>query len=192
MHDKYFEGIVQLRDCDEKDAEWMESILLEEAGIFQIKIVRGGLDFYVRSKKPLRTLMRYMKEKGCEVKFSKKLHTKNHMTNKEVYRVNLLVRMPKIKVGDVLTAGHEVVLVSSFGKKIIGTDLRTGTRRVLDKYDKILETKETTISKIKPNIEVLHPETFQSTKVENPDFYDEKKHSKKLNVLDYKGRVYIV
>lgn len=188
MHDKYFEGIVQLRNCSHNDVKVVRDNILQATKINHEKEVRGGHDFYVISKRPLRKLMVELKNKGCEVKMSKKLHTRDTKANKNIYRVSLLVRMPDVQRGDVVASKGAIIKVVSVSKKITGLDVKTGKRKTVESYDNILEIKEAVVSKTRPYLEIIHPDTFQSVPVEN----QERVKSKTVKIVEVKNKVFIV
>jgi len=62
-------------------------------------------------------------------------------------------------------------------------DLITNKTMVIDfkrTKPELIEKQKTTISKIHPQLEALHPETYQSTKIENPS---EKKLGQNVKVV---------
>jgi len=188
MHDKYFEGIVQLRNCNDDDIDAMRNRISLVTKINQEKKVRNGYDYYITSKRPLRKLMAELKDEGCEVKISRKLHTRDTKANKDLYRVNLLIRLPAVRKGDVVLSGRSIIKVTSVSKKIAGLDITTGKRKAVNQFDEILEVKEAVVSKIKPQLEVIHPETFQSIHVEN----QQNIKGKKVSIVEVKNKVFIV
>ena len=110
------------------------------------------------------------KEFGGILKISPQLFSKSHLTSKDLYRVNVSFRLLDVKKGEVIKIDEKVVKITSIDKKIRGIDLLTAKKKNFDlkeRYKK-LETAETVVVKTKPKLEVLHPETYQSTTLENP------------------------
>lgn len=189
MHDKYFEGILQLRGCKDEDIEKVRDLIESRTEISSEKSVKGGRDFYVVDKRPLRKIMSLLKDEGCEVKISATLHTRDSKANKDLYRVSLLVRIPQIKKGDVVVSEGRLFLVTSVSKKVSGVDLVSGKKVVLKGYDEVLPQVKVVVSKIKPRIEVLHPQTYQSVVIENPKRYE---GTERVNVVDFNGLLFVV
>lgn len=93
----YFEGILQLRNPKDDVKQYIEKRLREVKvkGIHAttVKEVRGGIDYYLSSRKFLRTLGKELKArfKG-EFNESAQLFSRNHQTSKDIFRLNLLFR----------------------------------------------------------------------------------------------------
>ena len=76
--------------------------------------------------------------------------------------------------------------ITAISKKITGKDLITGKKKKINLKNKVevLEAKKTIVSKTRPRLEVIHPETFQSVPVANPK---ELKLGEKIKVEYVKG-----
>ncbi|MCK4670284.1 MAG: hypothetical protein KAT43_03695 [Nanoarchaeota archaeon] len=169
----YFEGIIQIRNPNEK----IMNFVLDEAEksmhyFSKITEVRGGFDLYSSSNKFSRKLgQKLYNIFGGELKESVKLFTQNKLTSKKVYRLNVMYRTPEYITGDIVYDGKKILIVTSMKKnKIFGIDICSKKKLNVDmKPDlKKLVSQKTTIAKIKPIVEALHPETYQSMEVENP------------------------
>ena len=94
--DPYFEGVLQLRPFDEEVMRFINNQLKRDKKAFISKIVevRGGVDIYFSSQKFVRVLGKKMNKsfKG-ELKESRELFTRHHMTQKLVYRATVLFRL---------------------------------------------------------------------------------------------------
>ena len=111
------------------------------------------------------------KKFGGIMKINEKLFSRNKQTSKDLYRVTVLYRPLGFLKGDIVKAGIKILQVTSISKKMSGINLATGKTDFIDyKKENVepLEVFKTTISKIYPELEVIHPETFQSEKVMNP------------------------
>ena len=96
----YFEGILQLRDVGDNilDFAIKEIRKNENANIAKIKKVKNGVDIYLSPQKCLRSLgNRLQNEFGGQLLVSTKLHTISRITGRELYRVNMLFRIPNFK-----------------------------------------------------------------------------------------------
>ena len=138
-HDEYFEGVLQLRDPNDEVIRFIKDLFekKEKVWIAKEKKVRGGIDFYVSSQKFLRGLGHKLQERfGGEMKNSRKLHTRDKNTQKDLYRAFLLFRPSKYKKGDIITHRGDKIQVISAVKEIFGKDLKTG-KKVHIKFDKL-------------------------------------------------------
>jgi len=213
---QYFEGVFQLRSgSDNNDVffravQFARSVVKKHStkGIFitKEKIIDGkttGVDFYLTSQKFIQWLGNRMQEEfGGELKISSQLFSVNKQTSKELYRVNALLRLPEFAKGDVLLIDDYLVRVASISKKITGIDLTRGKKISFEfakVQPKLLLTEKTTVSSIRPDIEIIHPNYYDSIKVENSDaIKSETLLEKKLapgdevNVLLHNSRVWIV
>jgi NMD protein affecting ribosome stability and mRNA decay len=182
----YYEGILQIQRPHDEVLEYIQKDLeaVGKKGIFITKTAptKTGIDLYFTNKNYLRILgQRIINKFGGELVLNPQLFTRNHLTSKDVYRLNALVRLPEFKKGDIISyktnkarikkSGIHVVKITSMGKLIKGTDLVTGTVAGFElKYIKdvsILPQIETTISSVLPEMQVLDPETYQEEAVLN-------------------------
>ena len=101
-HTHYFEGILQLRNVTQEALDFAikEISKKENAHIAMVEKVTNGQDIYMAPQTFLRTLGNKLQSRfGGQLVVSRKLHTRNHQTGREVYRVNTLFRMPNFKKG---------------------------------------------------------------------------------------------
>ncbi len=180
----YFEGILQLRNTAYRQFRDVVTFIQEEAlgkqdkGIFitRQEDVPGGVDFYITSQKYIQQVAQLVLSKfGGTLKVNPQIFTRDRQTSKDVYRINVLVKLPLFNEGDILKIKEQVVLVRGMsGKLLQGVDLRSHKtvrvqydekHEILAKHDEI---RETVVTKESPRLEVLHPETYQSVPVQNP------------------------
>jgi len=170
MNDKYFEGILQLRNPSSEIMDFVNTRLKKE-GVFVAKTVshKRGIDLFVSSNRFILRLGKKLSVNyGGILKTSRKLHTRDSQTSKDLFRVTVFVEFPKIINGDIIKVKSELVKVSSIGRTIKGTSLKTGKRISVPKDDyKVLEKHKTSVSKVHPAVEVLHPESYESVKTQN-------------------------
>ena len=91
----YFEGILQIRNPKPEVIEFVNVAIAKAENIFVNKTVevRGGIDFYMSSKKFLRKLgLNLNKRFPGEFNQSAQLFSRNNQTSKEVFRLNVLFR----------------------------------------------------------------------------------------------------
>jgi len=134
-HKGYFEGILQLRDVDTDVVEYsIKEIERREDGfIAKIKDLDNGVDIYMTPQKFLRSLGNNLQSTfGGQITFSTKLHTKNKLTSKEVYRVSMLFRMPPFRKGDIIDYKGEKIKINAMHKKINAQVVKTGKKMILN------------------------------------------------------------
>ena len=135
----YFEGILQLRNTNKEVVDFVRKSVDErkDAFISKEKEIKNGIDFYLTSQRFLRALGKKLKNKfNGELKESRKLHTRNRLTSRDVYRVTVLFRLLKFKKWDVVNYKGDKIKIKSIGKLISGIDVKTG-KRVSFKADDI-------------------------------------------------------
>jgi nonsense-mediated mRNA decay protein 3 len=195
-NDQYFEGILQLRNIDDEVLEEIDKKLSKVTkkgiSISKIKDVKNGLDLYFNNKKYIQKLGQELQKKfGGILKISPQLFSRDKQTSKDLYRVNVLLKLFDFKVGDILKINDSYIKITSLDKKINGIDLELNKKKSFDYNDdyKIIKKYKTTVCKIKPDIEVLHPETYQSILIQNKA---KVKNGEKVKVALDKNKIFIV
>ncbi|MFH0868094.1 MAG: NMD3-related protein [Candidatus Woesearchaeota archaeon] len=132
MHNKdYFEGILQLRNIDDKVIMFAvkEIEKNENANIAKIIKVVNGVDIYISPQKLLRSIGNNLQSHfGGQLAVSRKLHTRNKVTSRDLYRVNVLFRIPKFKKGDIITYKGDKIKIIAVHKKVFAKDIKTGKK----------------------------------------------------------------
>ncbi len=207
----YFEGILQLRSSEEGTirADVIEAVRNEIAkyasrGVHCTKEgkVPGGMDFQITSQKHIQTIGRRLHEQfGGTLKVNSQLFSRSRETSRDLFRVNVLLELPRFVKGDVVRIGHPdrsgyaLVHITSIGKKMIGDDLIHKKGVTVD-YHKaqvdVLPSKKTTITQVYPRIEVLDPNTYQSVPVENPKEIRQAKQGDKVRIVEDEGRYWVM
>jgi len=139
-HKDYFEGILQLRNPNKEviDSALNEIEKNENSSVAKIEKVPNGIDIYMWPQRFLRNLCKKLQNKfGGQVTISTKLHTKNRITSKEVYRVNALFRIPSFKRGDIIDYKGEKIKIINIHKKVFAKDIKTGKKLNLSFKDLI-------------------------------------------------------
>ena len=168
---QYFEGTLQLRNPSKGVLDFIDASLIKSK-VSVAKTIRhkNGMDMYLSSNKFVLKLAKQLHDRfGSTNKISRKIFTRDKQTSKEVYRLTVLTEFPMITKGDVVRFQTGIVHVSSVTKKVTGVNLSTG-KKCSTKYTKDLKPlkkHKTTVSKVWPSLEVLHPETYQSVRTEN-------------------------
>lgn len=194
---RYFEGILQLRNPKDDVVDFVYRYVKKysKRGVYIAKeqSMGSGTDYYISSKKFLRTLAnRLHDEFGGFVLLNERLFSRDRMKSRDIFRLNVLFVVPNFAKGDIIELDNKLVCVKNISKKVTGADINTGSKVSFNCPDKVLvlPVYKTTVSKTKPFAEVLHPETYESVKVDN-------KKLRQLNVGDevkvvVKDGVYVV
>ena len=129
-HKDYFEGILQLRNVDDGIVEFaLKEFNKKEVLISKIKKVTNGIDIYISPQKSLRSLGNKLQKRfGGQITVSTKLHTISRVTGRELYRVNMLFRIPNFKKGDIIEYKGDKIKIISIHKKVFAKDIKTGRK----------------------------------------------------------------
>tara|TARA_Y100000034_G_scaffold44576_1_gene54733 strand:- start:24937 stop:25551 length:615 start_codon:yes stop_codon:yes gene_type:complete len=194
---QYFEGVLQIRNPNQKVMDFLLRYVkkYEKKNVYIAKEakVKNGVDIYLSSKKFLRTISNKLYEEfGGIVSLNEHLFSQDKQTGRHIFRLNVLFKVPEFGKSDVIVFNKKLVLVKNVSKKVSGTDIVLNKKISFKYSDKVsvLDTYETTISKIKPSVEVLHPETYESVEVKNEKLR-KLKLGEKVNIVLWKG-IYIV
>lgn len=193
MAGKYFQSTVQVRgnrtrSLTSHEIEQCKSIArsMADAGyrngdqlsfIQEMKEVKGGLDIVLGSTQLGRHMARAIYERfGGRLLESSKLVGKKD--GRDVYRSTLLVRLPRLKRGDIVSFHGSLFEVTGFdGKMASITSLREGRRSSLSEESaeavEILgnraDAKRAMVILADDDaMEILDPETFKTTLASNP------------------------
>ena len=134
MHNEYFEGILQLRNPTEELLDFLAKEIKEKGNVFvaKTKKVGDGIDLYISSQRYLRTLGNKLQERfPGQPEVSSSLHTRNRQTSRDVYRVNVLFRMPSFRKGDIITYKGDCIKIIGMSKKVLAKDIKTGKKLTL-------------------------------------------------------------
>lgn len=135
---QYFEGTLQIRNPKDDLVDFIEKVLVQkgDVSIAKVKEVKNGVDLYISSQRFLRTLGNKLQQQfGGQLELSRKLHTRNRMRSRDVYRVNVLLRLPDFKKGDTVTYKGDKILILGMQKKIFAKDIKTGKKLTLSYKD---------------------------------------------------------
>lgn len=130
-HKNYYEGILQLRNIGNEVVEFAikEIEKNENAHMAKMKKVANGVDIYMSPQKFLRNLGNKLQSRfGGQLILSTKLHTKSRVTSKDIYRVNMLFRIPNFKKGDVIVYKGDKIKIIAVHKKVFAKDIKTGKK----------------------------------------------------------------
>lgn len=136
LHDKYYEGFLQLRNCSKEVYEFVYDEF-DKNGIYiaEQKEQKNGTDFKVSSNKFLIKLGDELVKKYSGIKkISRKLFSQDSDTGKPIYRMTIMFEQLPFRVGDVIEhRGDEVKVQSISENKINVKDVNTGKRFFIKK-----------------------------------------------------------
>ena len=141
MRPDYFEGILQLRNPNEKVLDFVHHSIKNRKDVQVAKTSKSpnGIDIYLSSQKYLIIIGRKLQENfGGEINITRRIHTRSRSTSKDIYRVTVLFRLPYFKKGDIITHRGKKLLILNLGRKVFCRDLETG-RKITLRYDKLRE-----------------------------------------------------
>lgn len=130
---QYFEGTLQLREATPELLEFVRADIAAHAKdgvhIAKEKGRGGSADFQLTSTKYMRQLGKRLRARfNGELTETVKLFSRNKQTSKEIYRTNVLFKLRKHKVGDVVESRGRKVKIKSIGKRVSGVDVDTGKK----------------------------------------------------------------
>ena len=174
-HRSYFESILQLRnpygDVDDMLHFAVEAVKAKsQEGVFisKRKKVTNGVDIYLSSNKFAVELGReFFRTFGGEFVVSRKLFSQHRQTSKVLYRITVLFRMAPFKVGDYILLEEKAFKVLAIAKRVLLENVENRKqfepqyKEVLRNFEK-LHPVRVFVSKVKPQLEIIHPKTFQS------------------------------
>ena len=133
-HNEYFEGILQLRNPNDEVLDFIAKEVKEKGNVFiaKTKNTNNGIDLYISSQRFLRTLGNKLQERfSGHLEVSTRLHTRNRMTSRDVYRVSLLFKLPDFKKGDIVKYKGDQIKIIGMAKKVLAKDIKTGKKLTL-------------------------------------------------------------
>jgi len=133
-HNEYFEGILQVRNPNEEVLGFIAREVEKKGNVFiaKTKKINNGIDFYISSQRFLRSIGNKLQERFFgHLEVSRRLHTRNRMTSRDVYRVNLLFKMPSFRKGDIVKYKGDEIKIIGMAKKVLAKDVKTGKKLTL-------------------------------------------------------------
>ncbi len=182
----YFESILQIRNPKNKVTDFVE----KKKSVVNREKVRGGFDYYIRTHSDaLKIAKSVINKYGGEIKKTARLKTRDTTKGKNIYTTTVLVRIPDFSKGDVIS-DESVYVVLSLGENITARDLSNDKKVKLEYKDYTIHpTYETFVTKVHPEVEVMHPESYQSVVPVNAQKLTDEE---KVEVAIVKDRVFIV
>ena len=136
---QYYEGILQLRNPNKEVIKRFRELTQRRKDVWIAKEekTKNGIDFYLSSWRYLIEIgNKLQKQFGGGKKISRRLWGVSRQTSKKVYRVVFLLRLPSVKIGDIIEFRGKKIKIKEFRKKIEAADVETG-KKMLIKYSEI-------------------------------------------------------
>ena len=130
----YFQGVLQLRNPNNKVIEFIKKFLEQNnTYITKTKKVKNGWDYWVTSQRVLQNLGNKLKSRFDGIlKVNPRIYTRDWLTSKDVYRVNVYFELCKARTGQIIDFRGDKVKITAIGKKIFAKDLKTGKKVCVD------------------------------------------------------------
>lgn len=183
---EYFEGILQLRNPTPEVQNFIEIELkkVSSKGSFITRTVevKNGVDLYFTDKNRMRLIAQKVHVRfGGIIKINPQLFSHNHLSSKDLYRLNVFVKLPEFKVGDVISYVHtgtknkdetvQYVQVQKMGKTIQARNIILAKPVSLEmrfaKDIKIIPIQKSIVASSQPELTIIDPNTFQAERVVN-------------------------
>lgn len=193
----YYEGILQVRNTRQEVKEYIQKYMQKNEILINKEVHKQKeSDYFFVNKRKMKPLaQKIMRNFGGVVDSNAQLFSHNKQTSKDIYRVNVLVILPDFKEKDVIRYKEKPLLITGLDKIITSLNLETNKKFTFqydlnEKYE-LLPKQKTTVSQIRPELEVLHPKTYQSTRCENP-LKIEVTPGQKITVVEDNKKLYLI
>ena len=192
----YFEATLQLRNIPNNNIiNTVKSFINElDDVVKEEKHFKNGVDFKITSNKNLKKILKFLEKNFLgTTKISSKLHTKDHMTQKEKHRLTGLFSFFKFQKDDVIVFENNVYLVKGIQKNnVVLFNLKNKSSlnvksSSLKNFIKLVPF-ETVVVKTKPEIFILNEE-FQDVKANS---IVNVKNNDKVLAVNFKEEYFII
>lgn len=185
MHEEYFEAVLQLRNVSEE----IVRDVVDRAGdeLAWAEEVENGVDVYMQDQNRAKRLAHELRDLyGGDVAISSSLYTIDSQSSEKVYRLTATVRFPDIAPGDHIVVDDRLYRVEGLGKDVKVWDVAHEKETRIDYPDRFERKEEhaTRVVQNQPSLAVLHPESYQQVRVENPD---NRAVQEKVTVVEHHG-----
>ena len=129
--ENYFEGVLQLRNPNEKILNYVDNEIKNKENVWIAKktITKNGIDLLMSSNKFLKEIGKKLKNRFPGVlKETRTLYSQNHLTSKEVYRGCVMFRFVDIKKGDIITKRGDKLEIISIANDVLVKNLETNKK----------------------------------------------------------------
>jgi NMD protein affecting ribosome stability and mRNA decay len=168
--ESYYEGVLQLRNLPDSavDDALTYARQMEDRGVFVNKILRmpRGADLYISNQKIVKSMAIYLQKRyGGRIQNDAKLFTYDHLTSKDVFRVNVTLTAFTFGTNDIITDGMNTYIVQTIGVTSQIVNIRTNEIEKIDaqaaKKFELLLPELVEVIRLIPHVSVLHPKTYQ-------------------------------
>lgn len=194
----YFQGILQLRNADDDVKNYLMNLFNKnEIIINKISGRDESVDYFFADKRKIPFVLNKLQRNfGGYSSSNPQLFSHDKQRSKDLFRLNSLFILPKFKVNDVIYDGENLLFVKKTSKEISGFDLIKKkhasmhfNERKSDKFTK-LEQKWTTVTRTRPSLKAMDPETYQEEDAHNP-LNIPVSDGKKIRVVKHKNKLII-
>ncbi|MFA6073418.1 MAG: NMD3-related protein [Candidatus Woesearchaeota archaeon] len=170
----YFEGILQLRNARPDVKEYIKNYASKHK-VFINKVVEKDKDvdyFFVRKRQLQPLALKLMRNFGATLDNNAQLFSRNRLTSRDIFRVNVLVSIPDFTLGDVVEVEDHPFFVKETNKIVTGINLITGKKSTFRNEDasdvKVLRKYKSKIMTVRPELQVMDQESYQLIDLKNP------------------------
>jgi len=131
MPNQYFEGVLQLRNPNPELYAYVKKAIKDRKGIWVAKEIpqKDGTDLYLSSQRFLQVIGKRLNEDFIgQLKVSNRLFSKNHLTSRNVYRINVLFRLAAFKRGDEAEVLGRQVKILAVKRLVQVQDVKNGEK----------------------------------------------------------------
>jgi len=131
MHNQYYEGVLQLRNPTTEVINFIKSQCKKE-NVLITKTVKEdeGFDYYLTSRKFLHKIGKKLQQSFTgQLKVSSRLFSKDRLTSKDIYRVNVMFRLFPLRKGDIFEYRGETLKIINIGTKLLAKNVKTGIKK---------------------------------------------------------------
>jgi len=197
---KYFEGVLQIRNATPEINDFIKNDLHKNKsrGVHVNKEVDidgtgANVDYYYTDKKYLKVISEKLRKNfGARIKHNAQLFSIDWETSKNLYRLNVLVELPKYRKNDVIKMDEQLYKIISMDEKIHVINMKNNTKTLIphkDSYD-VLKPLEVMLIKKYPEFEILDPTTYYQARLMNPS--ENLEINQKIQVIIDGGEAWIV
>jgi 60S ribosomal export protein NMD3 len=162
--------------------------------------LKEGIDLYIGSVKAAKRIARALiREMGGTLSDSAKLTGRRD--GKDVYRVTIVVRLPKFPTGTIILSRQHIYEICSTTNTTNAFDLETGYRTALNAEElrtaELIGTrndgKRTLLVAIDADeVHLLDPETYATLTIKKPQYISKEDEGREIKVVKTQERVFIL
>jgi len=175
---KYFQSILQVRNSTDEIHAFIRNEIAKQKkkGIHlnkeeYIDDTGKNIDYYLTNQSYAKVLAEKLRDNfGGIIKKNAQLFSVSWETSKNLYRLNILVELPRYRKNDAIKSDEQLYKIVSMDEKIHVLNLKTNAKTSLphkDSYD-VLAPVEVMLIKKYPEFEILDPKTYYQARLMNP------------------------